>query len=158
MVNVQILSFNDYHGYLDPSAEKLTPAQDPSQSTLGGAEYLSTELTQLRDKVRYDIPRRFLVCRSCGLDQLEPQAENLREYYAGDYRRRYTPVIDTELDSAQIFAMYQPLQASRVALGLGPAFVWLTPVLLWLAIVWTDGGVRFRAPIDPFFVHHAPGP
>jgi len=55
MINVQVLSFNDYHGYLDPSAEKLTPAQDPSQSTLGGAEYLSTELSQLRANAQYSL-------------------------------------------------------------------------------------------------------
>ena len=47
---VQLLSFNDYHGHLEANDPKLTPAEDPSQTAVGGAEYLSTKLAQLRAK------------------------------------------------------------------------------------------------------------
>ena len=48
---VQLLSFNDYHGHLEASDGPLSRAQDPTQTTVGGAEYLATKLSTLRDKV-----------------------------------------------------------------------------------------------------------
>ncbi|KGN35857.1 5'-nucleotidase [Knoellia flava TL1] len=48
---MQLLSFNDYHGHLEATDPKLTPAEDPSQTAVGGAEHLSTTLTNLRAKV-----------------------------------------------------------------------------------------------------------
>lgn len=50
-VNLQILSFNDYHGHLDPPGgtdATLGPVLDPTNTLVGGAEYLSTTLTNLR--------------------------------------------------------------------------------------------------------------
>ncbi|WP_194398148.1 cell wall-binding repeat-containing protein [Microbacterium atlanticum] len=45
----QVLSFNDYHGHLEATSDaRLTPAQDPEQNLVGGAEYLSTTLAGLR--------------------------------------------------------------------------------------------------------------
>jgi 4-amino-4-deoxy-L-arabinose transferase-like glycosyltransferase len=34
----------------------------------------------------------------------------------------------------------------------GPAAVWLAPVLLFLAIALVSGNIRYRAPLEPFFV------
>ena len=48
---VQLLSFNDYHGHLEATDPPLSVTHDPSQTPVGGAEYLSTKLTELRDKV-----------------------------------------------------------------------------------------------------------
>jgi 5'-nucleotidase len=48
---VQLLSFNDYHGHLEASDGPLSRAQDPTQTAVGGAEYLATKLSTLRDKV-----------------------------------------------------------------------------------------------------------
>lgn len=48
-LNVQLLSFNDYHGHLEPEAnQRLTPVQDPDQHLVGGVEFLSTKLSELR--------------------------------------------------------------------------------------------------------------
>jgi 5'-nucleotidase len=53
---LQVLSFNDFHGHLQPPGgrdETLGAALDPSATTVGGAEYLSSTLKQLRSKARY---------------------------------------------------------------------------------------------------------
>ena len=50
-VNLQILSFNDYHGHLDPPGgtdATLGPILDPTNTPVGGAAFLSTTLTNLR--------------------------------------------------------------------------------------------------------------
>jgi len=50
-VNLQILSFNDYHGHLEPPTgtdATLGPVLDPTNTLVGGSEYLSTTLTNLR--------------------------------------------------------------------------------------------------------------
>lgn len=57
-VRVQILSFNDFHGHLEPPAgndARMRTTEDPSQQDLGGSEYLSTTLSMLRQKARYSI-------------------------------------------------------------------------------------------------------
>lgn len=55
-VKVQVLSFNDYHGYLDPptgSSANLGAADDPALTPVGGAEYLSTHLGMLREGAKH---------------------------------------------------------------------------------------------------------
>lgn len=50
-IRVQILSFNDFHGNLEPplgSDANMSITEDPSRATLGGSEYLSTTLADLR--------------------------------------------------------------------------------------------------------------
>lgn len=47
-MTVQLLSFNDYHGHLEATDPLLTPTEDPSQTPVGGAEYLSSTLRALR--------------------------------------------------------------------------------------------------------------
>ncbi|MEO5609366.1 MAG: bifunctional metallophosphatase/5'-nucleotidase [Ornithinibacter sp.] len=46
--SVQLLSFNDYHGHLEASDGPLSKTLDPSQTPVGGAEYLSSALAALR--------------------------------------------------------------------------------------------------------------
>lgn len=55
---VQILSFNDFHGNIEPPAgsdAKMRQSEDPLQNDLGGSEYLSTTLSLLRQKARHSI-------------------------------------------------------------------------------------------------------
>lgn len=55
-VEVQVLSFNDFHGQLEaPSGGNgvLAPDDDPSATPVGGAEYLATHLAELRRGVRH---------------------------------------------------------------------------------------------------------
>ncbi len=57
-VKVQILSFNDFHGNLEPpsgSDARMMSTEDPSQQELGGSEYLSTTLSILRQKSKHSI-------------------------------------------------------------------------------------------------------
>jgi 5'-nucleotidase len=54
-VQLQVLSFNDFHGHLQPPGgtdATLGQALDPSNTQVGGAEYLATKLSQLRAKAR----------------------------------------------------------------------------------------------------------
>ncbi len=58
LIPLQILSFNDYHGHLDPPAgtdATLGAALDPSGTLVGGSEYLSTKLTELRQGVEHSL-------------------------------------------------------------------------------------------------------
>jgi 5'-nucleotidase len=50
LTTVQLLSFNDYHGHLEAVDGPLSKSQDPSQTPVGGAEYLATKLSELRKK------------------------------------------------------------------------------------------------------------
>ncbi|MGV1005343.1 MAG: bifunctional metallophosphatase/5'-nucleotidase [Candidatus Nanopelagicales bacterium] len=55
---LQVLSFNDFHGNLRPptgSSGSLGATVDPSNSLVGGVEYLSTKLSQLRAQSTYSI-------------------------------------------------------------------------------------------------------
>ena len=57
-VKVQILSFNDFHGNLEPprgSDARMMSTEDPSQQELGGSEYLSTTLSILRQQSKHSI-------------------------------------------------------------------------------------------------------
>ena len=42
---IQLLSFNDYHGHLEATDPPLSKVLDPSQTPVGGAEYLATALS-----------------------------------------------------------------------------------------------------------------
>ena len=55
-VQLQVLSFNDFHGHLQPPSGNdatLSATLDPSRTPVGGAEYLASTLDRLRDKSRY---------------------------------------------------------------------------------------------------------
>ncbi|GGD21935.1 bifunctional metallophosphatase/5'-nucleotidase [Nocardioides daphniae] len=55
-VPVQVLSFNDYHGQLEAPAgtsATLGAAEDPTNTVVGGGEYLATHLERLRKGVRH---------------------------------------------------------------------------------------------------------
>ena len=45
---VQLLSFNDFHGHLEATDPPLSRTLDPSQTLVGGAEYLAPTLDALR--------------------------------------------------------------------------------------------------------------
>src|SRR5699024_10711846 len=48
-LNLQQLSFNDYDGHLEAEADQtLTEEQDPDQHVVGGVEFLSSKLNELR--------------------------------------------------------------------------------------------------------------
>ncbi|GMA21034.1 bifunctional metallophosphatase/5'-nucleotidase [Arsenicicoccus piscis] len=49
-MSLQLLSFNDYHGHLEAGDPPLPAATDPSQTKVGGVEYLSSTLSSLRAK------------------------------------------------------------------------------------------------------------
>ncbi|WP_405594262.1 esterase-like activity of phytase family protein [Streptomyces sp. NBC_01410] len=52
VVDVQLLSFNDFHGNLEPPTGRdanLGSTLDPKSTTVGGAEYLAAKLGQLRE-------------------------------------------------------------------------------------------------------------
>ncbi len=48
LTTVQLLSFNDFHGHLEATDPPLCKTLDPSQTPVGGAEYLATTLKSLR--------------------------------------------------------------------------------------------------------------
>ncbi|HEY5784906.1 MAG TPA: metallophosphoesterase, partial [Microlunatus sp.] len=61
-VQLQVLSFNDFHGHLQPPGgtnaplgtdARLGAALDPSLTPVGGAEYLASTLDRLRAKAKY---------------------------------------------------------------------------------------------------------
>ncbi len=55
-LQLQVLSFNDFHGHLQPPAGRdatLGATLDPSNTQVGGAEYLASTLSTLRAKARY---------------------------------------------------------------------------------------------------------
>ncbi len=57
-VHVQLLSFNDFHGWLETptgSNSTLGPDLDPSETLVGGGEYLATTLENLREGHKYSL-------------------------------------------------------------------------------------------------------
>ena len=55
-VQLQVLSFNDFHGHLQPpsgSDATLGTTLDPSNTPVGGAEYLASTLERLRSEARH---------------------------------------------------------------------------------------------------------
>ena len=55
-IKLQVLSFNDFHGHLQPPSgtdATLGPTLDPSGTPVGGAEYLASTLDGLRGRARY---------------------------------------------------------------------------------------------------------
>ena len=55
-IQLQVLSFNDFHGHLKPPGgrdEALGATLDPSATPVGGADYLASTLERLRNKARH---------------------------------------------------------------------------------------------------------
>lgn len=50
LLDVQLLSFNDFHGHLKADDPPLNKVSDPSQTPAGGVEYLAAHLDALRAK------------------------------------------------------------------------------------------------------------
>lgn len=68
----------------------------------------------MRRKLRFEIARNVLQCRACALVFLEPKPADLPNYYAGDYRTRYTAIPGEKMTSREIFEMYLPFQKDRI--------------------------------------------
>ncbi len=57
-VELQLLTFNDYHGWLEPPTgtdATLGPVLDPTATPVGGGEYLATTLAALRGTARHSL-------------------------------------------------------------------------------------------------------
>ncbi|MFX1363484.1 MAG: class I SAM-dependent methyltransferase [Promethearchaeota archaeon] len=74
----------------------------------------SEELKIVREKVRYNIPRKVLECQNCGLNYLKPTSEDLEDYYAADYRKNYKPILGEPLKCKEMFELLLPYQMARV--------------------------------------------
>lgn len=58
LIQLQVLSFNDYHGYLEAPTggdNTLGAALDPTLTPVGGSEFLSSKLTELRASARNSV-------------------------------------------------------------------------------------------------------
>lgn len=73
-----------------------------------------TNLTLIRDKVRYGIKRKVLKCTKCGLVFLASKKPDLEKFYKKDYRKLYTPVLGKAVSSKEMFDISLPLQKDRV--------------------------------------------
>lgn len=73
-----------------------------------------SNLNVIRRKLRYNIRRNVLKCKNCGLIYLEPKNGNLQDYYSGEYRKKYKPVIGKALTSKENFDICLPLQRARI--------------------------------------------
>lgn len=73
----------------------------------------SKDLQKIRDSVRGQKINVWL-CNDCGLDFLEPPGRDLRGFYAGEYRKQYSPSVESAYDSKAIFDHYRPFMDERV--------------------------------------------
>lgn len=79
-LDVQLLSFNDFHGHLQATDPPLSPILDPSQTPAGGVEFLSAKLKQLRTANSLTVAAGDLIGGSTfisGLFHDEPAVESL---------------------------------------------------------------------------------
>ncbi|GAB2683855.1 bifunctional metallophosphatase/5'-nucleotidase [Thalassiella azotivora] len=85
-MQLQMLSFNDFHGHLEATDGPLDEAQDPSQTEVGGVEHLSAKIKALRaehgDRTSLTVAAGDLIGGSpflSGLFHDEPSVEALDE-------------------------------------------------------------------------------
>ncbi|MFX1383484.1 MAG: class I SAM-dependent methyltransferase [Promethearchaeota archaeon] len=72
------------------------------------------QLSLVRNKVRYDIPRKVVECESCGLNYLIPKELDLENYYSEEYRKKHSPILGEIVEPKTIFDLYLPIQKIRV--------------------------------------------
>ncbi len=72
------------------------------------------KLSRVRGEVRHGIKRAVYQCQRCSLVQLAPKKENLNEYYRGDYRKKFTPILGKRSPSQELFDLYTPYQGERL--------------------------------------------
>jgi len=77
---------------------------------LCGAE----ELRIIRTKLRHGIRRNVLECGKCGIVYLESVQRDLKDFYTEEYRKLYTPVIGSALNSQELFDICLPYQKDRI--------------------------------------------
>lgn len=77
---------------------------------LCGAE----ELKVIRTRLRHNIRRNVFECGKCGIVYLEPVQQDLKDFYTEEYRKLYTPVIGSALNSHELFDICLPIQKYRI--------------------------------------------
>jgi SAM-dependent methyltransferase len=76
----------------------------------------SGKLDVTRTELRHGIKRKVFECRNCGLVFLDGHEKDMQSFYASKaYRKKYSPVIGKESSSKEIFEIYKPVMASRLA-------------------------------------------
>lgn len=75
----------------------------------------SRKFAIVRRTLRHGVARKVLRCKACALVFLEKKRRNLQKYYATEYRKHFTPVIGKAASSKDIFDVYAPVMASRLA-------------------------------------------
>ena len=76
----------------------------------GGAEF-----EVIADRLRHDVPRRVMRCRSCELVCLENPGADAVNYAQPEYRKQHGPVLGKESTPAEMFEISLPRQQERVA-------------------------------------------
>ena len=71
-------------------------------------------LKVIRTQLRHNVTRNVFECGKCGIVYLEPVQQNLKDFYSEEYRRRYTPVIGSALNSQELFDICLPIQKDRI--------------------------------------------
>lgn len=72
------------------------------------------ELRIIRTKLRHNIRRNVLQCGKCGIVYLEPTQRDLKDFYTEEYRKLYTPVIGSAMNSQELFDICLPIQKYRI--------------------------------------------
>ena len=75
----------------------------------------SVKLSVERGELRHGVKRKVLRCDNCTLVFLDEKRQDLQKYYATEYRKHFTPVIGKAASSKDIFDVYAPVMASRLA-------------------------------------------
>ena len=76
----------------------------------------SDELKVARTELRHGVKRRVFACANCGLVFLDEKKGNLQKFYASkEYRKKFSPVVGKASTSKEIFNIYAPVMASRLA-------------------------------------------
>ena len=68
----------------------------------------------IRTKLRHNIRRNVFECGKCGIVYLEPVQEDLKDFYTEEYRKLYTPLIGSALNSQELFDICLPIQKYRI--------------------------------------------
>lgn len=72
------------------------------------------ELKIIRTKLRHGIRRNVFECEECGIVYLESVQQDLKDFYTEEYRKLYTPVIGSALNSQELFDICLTYQKDRI--------------------------------------------
>ena len=65
-------------------------------------------------ELRYEIQRKVVRCRQCGLSSLENPQDDSIDYRQPEYRQEHGPVLGRGSSPAELFAIMRPFQEARV--------------------------------------------